>query len=91
MGVVNGLSIGALVGLIAWFWKGNPMVGVVIGIAMVGNLVIAAIAGVLVPMLLKTARVDPALASSVFVTTFTDCCGFFLFLGLSTYFIQWIV
>jgi len=91
VGVVNGLSIGALVGLIAWFWKGNPMVGVVIGIAMVGNLVIAAIAGVLVPMLLKTARVDPALASSVFVTTFTDCCGFFLFLGLATYFIHWIV
>lgn len=71
--------------------KGTPMVGVVIGIATVGNLVIAAIAGVLVPMLLKTARVDPALASSVFVTTFTDCCGFFLFLGLATYFIHWIV
>ncbi len=91
VGALNGLLLGLLVGFVAWIWKGNPMVGVVISLAMLGNIVIAALAGVVVPMLLKFLRVDPALASSVFVTTFTDCCGFFLFLGLATYFINWLV
>lgn len=91
VGAINGLTIGTLVGLVAWLWKGNPMVGVVISIAMLGNMVVAALAGVLMPMLLKVVRVDPALASAVFVTTFTDCCGFFLFLGLATYFMNWLV
>jgi magnesium transporter len=57
---------------------------------MVGNLVVAALAGVLVPMVLKMLRVDPALASSVFVTTFTDIGGFLLFLGLATYFLRYL-
>jgi len=87
IGVANGISIGILVGIISWVWKGNPTLGLVIGVAMLGNMVIAAFAGVVVPMLLKWLRVDPALASAVFVTTFTDCLGFILFLGLATYFL----
>lgn len=90
VGVANGLSIGTLVGLISWFWKGNPVLGLAIGLAMLGNMVVAALAGVFVPLLLKLFRVDPALASAVFVTTFTDCMGFMLFLGLATYFLQWL-
>jgi len=90
VGILNGLVIGVMVGLIAWFWEGNPYLGLVIGLAMLGNLVVAALAGVGVPMLLKTLRIDPALASSIFVTTFTDVMGFLLFLGLATYFLSFL-
>ncbi len=90
VGVINGLSIGMLVGLVVWLWKGNPVLGLVIGLAMLGNLVVAATAGTLIPLLLKTLKIDPALASSIFVTTFTDICGFALFLGLGLYFLAWL-
>jgi magnesium transporter len=88
IGVINGLTVGTLVALIAWLWKGNPYLGLVIGVAMLGNLITGALAGVIVPMTLKTLRIDPALASSIFVTTCTDIMGFFLFLGLATHFLQ---
>lgn len=91
VGLIHGLVIGLCVGLIAWLWKGNPILGLVIGAAMLGNLLVAAFAGVLIPMLLRLLKIDPALASAVFVTTATDVCGFALFLGLATYFIAWLV
>jgi magnesium transporter len=91
VGIINGISIGLLVGLIAWLWQGNPYLGLVISVAMLGNLIVAAMAGVFVPMTLKTLHVDPALASGIFVTTFTDVMGFFLFLGLATYFLPWLM
>ncbi|MBK8795245.1 MAG: magnesium transporter [Anaerolineales bacterium] len=91
VGIINGISVGILVALIAGFWQHNPYLGLVIGLAMVGNLIVAAIAGVLMPMMLKALRIDPALASSIFVTTFTDICGFLLFLGLATYFLRFLI
>jgi magnesium transporter len=91
IGLLHGLTLGTLVGSVAWLWKGNPMLGVIIALAMLGNLLVAAIAGVTVPMVLKLLRVDPALASSVFVTAATDTMGFLLFLGLATYFLGWLV
>jgi magnesium transporter len=91
IGIINGLTVGLLVALIAWVWQGNPYLGLVIGLAMLGNLIIAAFAGVVVPMALKTLRIDPALASSIFVTTCTDIMGFFLFLGLATYFLRYLL
>jgi magnesium transporter len=91
IGLLHGIVLGIMVGLTAWFWKGNPMLGLVIGLAMLGNFVVAAAAGVSVPMVLKWLKVDPALASSVFVTAATDTLGFTLFLGLATYFIRWLV
>ena len=90
IGILNGLIIGVLVSLIAGIWQGNPYLGLVIGLAMLGNLFIAALAGVFVPMTLKVLRIDPALASSIFVTTFTDVMGFFLFLGLATRFLPYL-
>jgi magnesium transporter len=90
VGLINGVSVGILVALIAGFWQQNPYLGLVIGTAMVCNLIIAALAGVIVPMTLKTLRIDPALASSIFVTTFTDVFGFLLFLGLATYFLRFL-
>lgn len=91
IGLLHGLTLGILVGTMAWLWKGNPVLGVVVGLAMLGNLLVAAVAGVSVPMILKILHVDPALASSVFVTAATDSLGFFLFLGLATYFLGWLI
>ena len=91
IGLINGIVVGSLVALVAWLWQRNPYLGLVIGVAMLGNLIVAALAGVVVPMILKAIRIDPALASSIFVTTFTDVTGFFLFLGLATYFLPWLM
>jgi magnesium transporter len=84
IGLLNGLSLGICVGAVAWLWQGTPMLGVIVGLALLGNFIVAAIAGVLVPTTLKRLNIDPALASSIFVTTATDVMGFALFLGLAT-------
>lgn len=89
LGVLNGLAIGLVVGLIGWWWKGSFMLGWVAGAAMVLNMLAAALAGVLIPLSLKALRLDPALASSIFLTTVTDVAGFFFFLGLATVGLRW--
>jgi magnesium transporter len=91
IGLLNGIALGLVVGVVAWLWQGNAMLGVIIAVAMLGNLVVAAIAGVLVPTTLQRLKVDPALASSIFVTTATDVMGFGLFLGLATLLIRWLL
>ena len=72
----------------AWAWRGNATLGIVLGAAMIINMIVAATAGTLVPLGLRAANIDPALASSVFITTLTDIAGFFAYLGLATIFIQ---
>lgn len=84
LGIANGLAIGVVVGVISYVWKGNVILGLVIGLAMLLNLVAAALSGVLIPFGLKALKIDPALASSIFLTTVTDVAGFFFFLGLAT-------
>jgi magnesium transporter len=84
VGLLNGLCIGAAVGLISWLWKGNSVLGAVVAVAMVLNMLAAAIAGVVVPLGLKTMRIDPALASAIMVTAVTDVVGFFVFLSLAS-------
>jgi magnesium transporter len=91
IGLVNGLVLGSLVAGIAFLMEGNPWLGLVIGLAMLGNMLVAAGAGVSVPMLLRRLGVDPALASSVFVTMLTDSLGFFMFLGLATLLLGWLL
>ena len=83
VGLINGVLFAVMMGLVGIFWFGIPMLGVVIGIAMVLNLVVAALAGVVIPVWLEKLGVDPALASGAFVTTVTDVVGFFAFLGLA--------
>jgi len=83
LGLCNGLAIGLVVGVVGYFWKGSPLLGVVVGLAMLLNMLAAALAGVLVPYSLKACKIDPALAASIFVTTVTDVAGFFFFLGLA--------
>ena len=68
--------------MVALAWKGSFALGIALGLAMVGNMIIAGISGVLIPLGLKILKIDPALASVVFVTTITDVFGFFFFLGL---------
>ncbi|MGL4321191.1 MAG: magnesium transporter [Paracoccaceae bacterium] len=87
VGLVNGLTFAAMMGVVGWLGYGSAMLGVVIGMAMVANLFIAALAGVAVPLVLTRLRLDPALASGTFVTTLTDITGFFVFLGLATWFL----
>ena len=84
IGLGNGLAVGLLVGLIALIWKRSPMLGGVVGIATLLNLISAAIAGALVPLATEKLRLDPALASPVLVTTITDALGYFMYLGLAT-------
>lgn len=83
-GSINGLAIGGLAGFASWIWIGKPVLGVVVFLAMLLNMIAAAIAGVMVPISLRALKVDPALASSIMVTTATDIIGFFLFLSLAT-------
>src|SRR5688572_2998628 len=90
VGIGNGLALGLIAAAVAWATRGDPVLGVVLGTAMVINMFVAATAGVLVPLGLRAANVDPALASSVFITTMTDVFGFFSFLGLATIFAQYL-
>ena len=84
VGLANGLMFAVVSGVVAWAWFDTPMIGAVIGIAMVINLVAAALSGALIPLGLEKVGVDPAVASSVVLTTVTDIIGFLAFLGLAT-------
>jgi magnesium transporter len=90
IGLGNGLALGVVAAGVAWVTKGDPMLGLLLGMAMVCNMFVAATAGTLVPLGLKALKVDPALASSVFITTFTDVVGFASFLGLATVFLRYL-
>ncbi|MCB4455192.1 magnesium transporter [Leisingera sp. McT4-56] len=83
VGLVNGVIFAIVMGLVGLAWFGSPMLGVVIAVAMVVNLVVAGLAGTVIPVLLEKTGIDPALASGAFVTTVTDVVGFFAFLGLA--------
>ena len=91
LGLINGALLGLVVGLVAWGWKNNLTLGIVLGCAMLGNMLVAALAGAGVPLLLRHLRMDPAVSSAVFVTTFTDVVGFLLFLGLAAAFVKFLV
>ena len=91
VGIVMGAIIGTLVAIIAYLWKGNPMLGFILALAMVINLFVASLAGTLIPLALKQLNLDPALGSGVVVTTFTDVFGFLSFLGLATIFLRYLV
>ena len=84
VGLVNGLAFAIVTGIAAVAWFKIPALGVVIGLAMLCNLVAGALGGILIPMVLERVRADPAVASGTFVTTITDVVGFFSFLGIAT-------
>ena len=90
IGLGNGLALGLVAAGVAWVTKSDPMLGLLLGMAMVCNMFVAATAGTLVPLGLKALKVDPALGSSVFITTATDVVGFASFLGLATIFLSYL-
>ncbi len=83
VGLFNGIAVGCAVALVAVTLGEGPLLGGVVFLAMTGNLLVAGFAGAFIPILLERRGVDPAVASSIFVTTFTDVCGFLLLLGLA--------
>jgi len=87
---INGLIIGIGTGVAIYLWKGELVIALAAMLAMVLNFLVAALAGVLVPLALELVRVDPALASAAFVTAVTDTLGFLFFLGIATLLLQWL-
>ena len=87
VGLINGLVFAVVMGGVGVLWFGSPALGAVIAAAMVINLLVAGLAGILIPVLLDRLKIDPALASGAFVTTVTDVVGFFAFLGLAATFL----
>jgi magnesium transporter len=83
VGIINGLVMGVTVGTVATLIGQGARLGIVVFLAMAGNLMVAGFAGAFIPLVLERFGVDPAVASSIFVTTFTDVCGFLLLLGLA--------
>ncbi len=81
VGIGNGIACGLVGALIVFAWTRDPILGLVLGLAMVITMFVAATAGTVIPLILRALKVDPALASSVFITTMTDMFGFFSFLG----------
>ena len=90
VGLGNGVVCGIVGAGLVWLMQGNPWLGLILGLAMVINMFVAATAGTLIPLTLRALRIDPALASSVFITTLTDVFGFLSFLGLGALFIRYL-
>jgi magnesium transporter len=86
VGLLNGLVIGVITALGAWLWNGNPWMGLVLGLAMVVNMIGAGLAGAVIPLGMKRLGFDPAQSSGIFLTTVTDVVGFSSFLGFATIF-----
>ena len=84
VGIINGAALGLLVALVAWIWQGNGWLGLVVGLALAVNTILAVSIGGTVPVILKSRGVDPAVASGPILTTITDMCGFILLLGTAS-------
>lgn len=91
LGLINGLAIGIITGVIVGIMYHSVFLGIIILLAMIGNLVVAGVFGLLVPLILQKLDADPALSSSIFLTTATDVLGFFIFLSLANVFISKLV
>ena len=90
VGLGNGVTVGLVAAGAAWMLEGNLALGGILALAMVINMFVAAVAGTLIPLSLRALKVDPALASSVFITTLTDVFGFLSFLGLGAFFLRYL-
>ncbi|MCI5643198.1 MAG: magnesium transporter [Peptoniphilus sp.] len=91
LGLFEGAIIGILAAAVFVFWHHNIYLGFILFFAMILNMIIACSMGFLIPLILDKIKIDPAIASSIFLTTFTDTCGFFIFLGLATIFLPLLI
>jgi magnesium transporter len=87
VGFINGVLLAIIMGVVAALWFDNTKLGIVIGAAMIINMIVAGLSGTLVPLVLDKMEIDPAVSSTVFVTTITDVVGFLSFLGLAAMFL----
>tara|TARA_X000000368_G_C22530217_1_gene493138 strand:- start:10 stop:564 length:555 start_codon:yes stop_codon:yes gene_type:complete len=87
VGFLNGCIFSIIMASIGFIWFQNFYLGIILGLAMIFNMVVAALSGILLPLGLTKAGIDPALSSTVFLTTLTDIVGFFVFLGLASWFL----
>jgi magnesium transporter len=84
LGLIRGVLFGVIVGVLAFAWKGEWGWGVVVGAAMLFNMIVAGLLGTTIPLFLRAIKADPAVAAGIFLTTFTDVLGFLFLLGLGT-------
>jgi magnesium transporter len=91
LGIINGAVIGVITAVVAWFWNGNPFLGLVIGLGMLVNLFFAGLSGASIPIVMKYVGLDPAQSSSIILTTITDVVGFLSFLGFAVIFQQHLI
>ena len=91
VGLINGLALGLLIAAVAFLWKGNPFLGLVVGTAMMVNTVVAVSLGGTLPLFMRRLGMDPALASGPILTTVTDMCGFFLVLSMAAAMLKLLV
>lgn len=91
IGAINGFLIGAVTAAVAWLWHGSPFLGVVVGLAMVVNLIVAGFTGAAIPLAMRALGMDPAQCSNIILTTFTDVMGFFALLGLAVLFQGYLI
>ena len=87
IGILNGIFWSCIVAIVVILWFGQLSLGIIIGASMIINLIIAALAGAIIPIILKRYGIDPAIAGGVILTTVTDVVGFITFLGLATIFL----
>jgi len=90
VGIANGVAVGCVIGTIAYFWKGIPILGLILGMAMIISIFAGTMAGVIIPLVLKRLKLDPALGSNILLTAFTDAFGFLSYLTLATIFLKLI-
>ena len=91
LGLLHGFLLGLIAGTAAYFWQDNIYLSLVVGFSMMGNLAVAGISGVALPLFLRAIKIDPALSSAVVVTTVTDVVGFIIYLGMATLVINLII
>jgi magnesium transporter len=91
VGIGNGIACGLVGAVVVWLFSGDRMLAGILAMAMVINMFVAATAGTVIPLALRAMKVDPALASAVFITTLTDVFGFFSFLGLATLMLKYLL
>jgi len=90
LALTTGGASALVLGLVSYLWKGKPLLSIVCGVSLILNMLVAAVAGTMIPVVLKKLRIDPAIASNVILTTFTDVFGFFSFLGLATLLLRFL-
>ena len=91
VGLIIGLTCGVLISIIAYIWQGNPVLGLVVGVSLFFTLIIGTLAGTIIPVFLYKLKIDPAVASGPLITTLNDIFSLFIYFGIATAFINYLI